>query len=303
MSRTGPVVFFGSGPVAAACLSRLAVHCQIETVITKPRAPHHRGSVPVLELAEELKLPVITVSNKHELDSELQHHSFISKAGIIIDFGIIVSEQAIQTFPLGILNSHFSILPELRGADPITFAILSGQPTTGVSIMRIVPALDEGPLLAYQELPITDDMDAPALTEALIGLSDSLLQKCLSNYLEGSIEVQPQSVTGRTTSYTRKLSKQDASLDWQKPAPELAREVRAFSGWPGSKTTLGPIEVTVERAHVTIGSGKPGTIHHDATSLGVQTSDGILAIDQLKPAGKTSMTVQAFLAGYGKRLP
>ncbi len=303
MSKIGPVVFFGSGPVAADSLKRLHTYCEIEAVFTKPRAPHHRGSVPVIECADELKLPIITVSNKHELDSVLAQNTFKSRAGVLIDFGIIVSDQAIHSFPLGILNSHFSVLPELRGADPITFAILSGQETTGVSLMQLVPALDEGPLLAFEELPLNSDIDAPRLTVQLIKLSDTLLRKHLNKYLQGSITLQPQTVTGKTPSYTRKLSKLDARLDWQKSARELAREVRAFLGWPGSKTTLGTIDVTIEKAHPSQGSGKPGTILHDATTLSVQTSDGTLVIEQLKPAGKSSMSTQSFLAGYGKRLP
>ena len=303
MNKVGPVVFFGSGPVAAASLRLLVEHCDVEMVITKPRAVHHRGSVPVLALAEELSLPVMTVSTKSELDQAITAHAFASKVGVLIDFGIIVSDQTIQSFPLGIINSHFSILPELRGADPITFAILSGQSTTGVSLMRIVPALDEGPLLGFDTIPLTETKTAPALTTELIALSDSLLIKLLPGYLNGELQLQPQSITNRSVSYTRKLTKQDAMLDWHKSASQLDREIRAFQGWPGSKTTLGEVDITVEKAHIESGSGIPGTIHHTATTLGVQTKNGRLVIDQLKPAGKKSMTTQAFLAGYRNRLP
>src|SRR5882672_4684555 len=93
-------------------------------------------------------VPVVTASNKTELDSLLGQLHFTSRLGVLIDFGVIVSQKAIDHFDLGIINSHFSILPEWRGADPITFSILSGQEETGVSLMLLVRAMDEGPLLA-----------------------------------------------------------------------------------------------------------------------------------------------------------
>src|SRR6185295_10299303 len=123
MKKTSePILFFGSGPVAAASLDLLRTDFEIEAVITKPRPPHHRGDVPVLALAEQADLPVLTAQNKAELDRLIERHSFQSKIGILIDFGIIVSQKVIDAFPLGIVNSHFSLLPKLRGADPITFS-------------------------------------------------------------------------------------------------------------------------------------------------------------------------------------
>src|SRR5687768_5450622 len=118
-----PITFFGSGPVAAASLRLLAEDFTIEAVITKPRPAHHRGPVPVIELAEELGLKVYTAGNRRELDELFTGNPVRSSLAVLIDFGIIVSRQIIDYFPLGIINSHFSLLPEWRGADPITFAI------------------------------------------------------------------------------------------------------------------------------------------------------------------------------------
>src|SRR5690349_4191168 len=130
-----PITFFGSGPVAAESLRLLAQSFTIEAVITKPRPAHHKGSVPVLELAEKLQIPVRTASTKSELDALFDSRPVKSRVAILIDFGIIVSQQVIDYFEYGIINSHFSLLPEWRGADPITFSILSGQPRTGISLM------------------------------------------------------------------------------------------------------------------------------------------------------------------------
>lgn len=142
------VVFFGSGPVAARSLQLLSERFTIEAVVTKPRPVHHRGNFPVIDTAEELKLPMHVVSNRSELSNLISTRPFTSQLGILIDFGILVGVDTIDYFPYGIVNSHFSVLPEWRGADPITFALLSGQPTTGVSLMMIDEGMDTGKILA-----------------------------------------------------------------------------------------------------------------------------------------------------------
>src|SRR5687768_10593623 len=129
--KSEPIVFFGSGPVAAESLRLLAQDFTIEAVITKPRAAHHKGDVPVLTLAESLGLPTETAYDKKSLDKLFETKAFKSRLGVLVDFGIIVSQAVIDYFPFGIVNSHFSLLPEWRGADPITFSILSGQKETG----------------------------------------------------------------------------------------------------------------------------------------------------------------------------
>src|SRR5690349_11528911 len=117
-------VFFGSGPVAAESLQLLMQNFSVEAVVTKPKPAHHRGAFPVLEVAEKFALPVYTVSNRSELSELINGKPFASKLGVLIDFGIIVGRDVIDYFPLGIINGHFSVLPQWRGADPISFAIL-----------------------------------------------------------------------------------------------------------------------------------------------------------------------------------
>lgn len=294
------IVFFGSGPVAAASLRLLAQDFEIEAVVTKARPAHHRGDVPTIAAAEELGLPVLTVANAGQLDKLFAGagRPVSSQLGILIDFGIIVSQKVIDYFPLGIINSHFSILPQWRGADPISFAILSGQPQTGVSLMQVVPALDEGPLLAYGTYDLPPAITTPELTEHLINFSHLLLQRTIPQYLSDKKPGQPQSVTGRPVSYSRKLTKTDGLIDWHKPAAELEREVRAYAGWPRSRTRLGKTDVIVTKAHVAEGTGQPGELWLKDKQLGVHAADGVLVINSLIPAGKKEMPATAFLAGY-----
>lgn len=302
--KSAQVVFFGSGPVAAASLRLLAQSFEIEAVITKPRPAHHRGPVPVVELAEELGLPLLSAAKKAELTEVVTEHRFSSKVAILIDFGIIVEQAVIDYFPLGIINSHFSLLPEWRGADPITFSILSGQKQTGVSLMLLTAGMDEGPLLSVGLHDLSSTVTEPELTDHLIELSHGLLVHDVPRYLAGEVKPRPQEDVAKhlgwspTPTYSRKLTKQDGILDFTKPAVELEREVRGFIMWPRSRTVLADKDVTVTKAHVEAGIGQPGTMYRDGKVIGFYTSENILVIDALKPAGKGEMSAAAFAAGY-----
>lgn len=299
--RKPAVVFFGSGPVAAKSLELLAKHTSIEAVITKPRPPHHKGDVPVLTVAKKLDLPVQTVANKQELDKLIAASQLKSKLAILIDFGIIVSQKVIDYFPLGIINSHFSLLPRWRGADPITFAILEGDTKTGVSLMLIDVGMDTGKLLTQKTFHLPGNITTPELTEELIKLSDSLLTKYVPRYVSGSVKPHNQPHPDRAT-YSRKLTKTDGIIDWNKPAIEIEREIRAFYGWPGSRATLFGKDVIITQAYTvpsTAPEAQPGDVSviKEAGTLAVVSSNGSLVIQKLKPAGKREMTTKEFIAG------
>jgi methionyl-tRNA formyltransferase len=298
------LTFFGSGPVAAKSLEFLAAHFDIEAVVTKEVPAHHKEPAPVEELAKILGLPLSFASTGEALDALIKNHAFHSQLGIVIDYGVIMSELVIQSFPLGIINSHFSLLPKWRGADPITFSILSGQPKTGVSLMLIEPTLDTGRLIAQKSLTIDSNETTPSLTDRLISLSNSMLKEYIPGYVAGEIKARKQPHPDRAT-YSRKLTKTDGIIDWHKPAIIIEREIRAYKGWPQSRTTLGSVEAIITQSHViSTGSDMPGmmTISPDSTLLTVSTTEGTLSVDMIKPAGKKEMPIEAFLRGYTSQL-
>lgn len=297
MRKNEPVIFFGSGPVAAQSLTLLAQHTNIEAVITKPT------TVSEMTQAAPEGTPVHTVNTKAELDTLILQAQFNSTLGVLIDFGIIVSQVVIDSFKYGIINSHFSVLPQWRGADPISFAILSGQQTTGVSLMLIDQGMDTGKILVTKSIEIAAEETTPSLTTKLINLSDALLQEHISRYLSGDVTPRQQSHPDRAT-YSRKLSKNDGVIDWQKPADVIDREIRAFIEWPKSRTTLGGKDVIITKAHGIPGNSldsQPGDIEQSLLGDGIlmiETGNGRLCVDEVKPAGKKEMPVRAFLAGY-----
>ena len=297
MQTLQPTLFFGSGPVAAASLERLIAWHPVAAVITKRTPAHHKEPAPIETLASRLTLPLLYADTRQELDTlELPTAPY----GIVIDYGVIISEQVIRSFPLGIINSHFSILPEWRGADPITYAILSGQATTGVSIMLIDKGLDTGPLLAAESLAIDQTDTTVSLTKKLIHLSDTLLHTTLPQYANYEISPAPQAATIAT--YSQKLSKQSGSINPLRTATELAREVRAFAGWPNSRLVYNNVWLTITQAvacNYIVPAGSL-TIHEGKLLYGCK--GGSLTITELQPAGKNKMDAPAFINGYAQKL-
>jgi methionyl-tRNA formyltransferase len=294
MLRT--IVFFGSGPVAAQALALLSRDFTIETVITKPQPAHHKEAFPVLKMAKELGLNALTASDQETLSLLFKKHTFQSELGIIIDHGVIISHDVIVRFPFGIINSHFSLLPRWRGADPISYSILNGDVETGVSLMVIVDRLDEGNLLAQRRVAITPSTTTPSLTSQLINVSQELLVETLPKYVDG--EIKPSAQPNEQPTYSHKLRKADGVIDWHKPAARLEREIRAYLGWPRSQTKLNNIEFIITKAHVAFGSGTPGTFFIENRQLSVYCGEDALVIDKLIPRGKKEMSAVSFLNGY-----
>ncbi len=169
--------------------------------------------------------------------------------------------------------------------------------------MLLVKAMDEGPLLAYSELSIDPEATNPSLSNELVELSHELLKDIVPRYLEGGVETQPQDITSREVSYSRKLTKEDGVIDWNKSADKIEHEIRAFIEWPKSHATLGNIELIITRAHVIPTKiTKPGSFKIENNGLLIECGENSLSVDKLKPSGKPEMSIQAFLAGYASRL-
>lgn len=292
------LVFFGSGPVAADSLELLKDTFNIEAVITKPST--------LTEMSNITDAPTYSVSNKQELDELFSKLSLNSQVAILIDFGIIVSQKVIDYFPRGIINSHFSLLPEWRGADPITFSILSGQKQTGVSLMLLSTGMDEGPLLAQSLYEIQPNETTPSLTAILVELSGEMLKAIMPEWVSDTISAIPQeqvSLFSGEPTYSRKLTKQDGIINWEKPAEQIEREIRAYSGWPKSRTLINSLNVVIMSSKVAKQQIEPcGKFWVENKQLFVSCGKDSLEILSLKPDGKKEMTAKAFLAGYKSRV-
>lgn len=293
------IVFFGAGPVALASLKSLQDHFLIESVITKPQADK-KITPEVLKYCSEQAIRTLTPSNKSELGDLFQTESFKSPAGVVVDYGIIIPKNVLESFSKGIINSHFSILPQWRGADPITFALLSGQKETGVSLMLIVEKLDEGPLLDQEVLDITPDDTTDSLTSKLVELSNKMLVGRLPKYLKGDIAPRPQSK--KTVSYSRLLVKSDGQLDPNKTPLILEREIRAYQPWPKSYFSWNKQNLIITKAKTSSQQTEPGKLSLQNNGLHFGCKDGSLEILEIQPAGKKPMDAKSFINGYRQLL-
>lgn len=231
--------------------------------------------------------------------SELGKHK--SQIAVLAAYGHIIPQRVLDEFPLGIINVHPSLLPQYRGPTPIETAILDGATKTGVSIMKLSRGMDEGPLYRQEAIHLTGSESKQALAEELQTLGAELLIELLPKIASRELQPRQQPHPDRAT-YSQKLTKQDGVLDFAKSAQQLEREIRAFSEWPKSTTTLANLDIVITQASVVNQSEEPGTYRIQDKQLLLYCQEGALSIERLKPAGKPDMTTEAFLAGYKSRL-
>lgn len=299
MSQTDSLVFFGTDAFSLPSLVRLIAEDRpIAAVVTKPDTATGRGrhlTLPAVKrLAEANNLPVYQPAQVAQLLPVLER--LHASAGVVVAYGKIIPQSIIDAFPKGLINVHASLLPRWRGASPIEHAILSGDEVTGVTLMQIEAGLDTGPTFTSEKFQLTGQETRLDLYEQLAELGANLLAADLSAILGGTIAAVPQDTAQATT--TGLITKADGHIDWSKPARELEREIRAYLGWPGSRTQIAGRDVIITAARAVAASGPNGKAYVSASKeLAVYAGRGSIIIDRLKPAGKTEMSGTAFLAG------
>lgn len=272
---------------------------QVVAVVSHYSDSKSRNQRPleVAEIAKKHDIPLYLPARPSEISDEIR--SLKPDAAVLVAYGRIISQAVIDLFPLGIINIHPSLLPEFRGPTPIESAILNGATTTGVSIMKLSAGMDDGPVFAQQEITIANDTKQE-LYSKVVDSSTALLFSVLPSILDGTL--QPKAQNDAKATYSKLIEKSDGIIDWNKPAVAIERQIRAYAGWPQSKTTLAGIDIVITQASVNELSLQVGTIDVGKNRLTVGTGDKSLDILTLKPAGKKEMPVQAFLSGYRSQL-
>ena len=223
---------------------------------------------------------------------------------MVVSYGQILRREVLGLPRLGCVNLHGSALPRWRGASPVAAAIAAGDPIAGTAVMIMDEGLDTGPVLAVETTPVFPDDDAATLHDRLAALGGRLLILTLDAWEAGEIRAQPQDDAKATV--CRTLSRDDARLDWTRPAVELERRVRAMRPWPGAWTEARRVdgavyELGIVRAAVaegTFDAAPTGTVVvAEGEKLTVACGAGALALLAVKPAGKAEMDAGAFLRG------
>lgn len=308
MSSEKPrVVCMGSPQFAVPTLRALAEHYPVVGVVTQPDRPAGRGRKvtppPVKVVAQELGLPVMQPRRLRAPEAFEQLQAWAPDIIVVAAYGQILRPNVLALPRYGCINVHASLLPRWRGASPIQHAILAGDRETGVTIMLMDEGLDTGPILSQRAMPIEPEDTGATLSEKLARLGAALLLETLPEYLSGALQPRPQPEEGIT--YAPLLKKEDGRLDFQKPAEVLARQVRAFDPWPGTFVAPwrgGTLKVLWAEA-VQEPSPGPGVRLVWQGFPAVGTSQGLLVLRRVQPAGKRPMAGDAFLRGARDWVP
>jgi methionyl-tRNA formyltransferase len=294
------VVFMGSPDFALPSLRVLSANTDLVGVVTQPDRKAGRGKKlappPVKEEAQKLGLDIFQPASLRTREAVAQLAAWRPDVIVVAAFGQILKPIVLDLPPYGCINVHASLLPRWRGASPINAAILHGDTETGVTIIRMDPGLDTGPILSQQAIPTAADETAGSLSDRLAELGADLLIETLPDYLAGEVTPQPQQDSLAT--YAPMLTKDDGQLDFSKSPTDLARQVRAYSPWPGTYTLWQGQPLKIHEVD-TLDSNRytPGTRLIESGYPAIAASGGILLLKAVQPAGKRAMSGAEFLNG------
>jgi methionyl-tRNA formyltransferase len=302
------LVFFGTPEFAVPTLAALldSPH-EVVGVVTQPDKPRGRGQRmsegPVKILARSRRVPVLQPAR---LGRELFESDFAALGadlGVVAAYGKLLPEWLLQTPRLGLINVHASLLPKYRGAAPIHRAVMNGDTETGVTIMRVVKALDAGPMLAVATRPIGSEESSDNVERDLARLGATLLVETIPALVEGRAVEIPQDEAHAT--YAPRLTKEEGRLDFARPAFEIHNRVRGLRPWPGAFTFLDGQRLGITRTRLSQHSAEqfqPGTFLDTAAgTLAIACGDG-RAVDvlEVQPEGRRVMSPREYVAGHGR---
>jgi methionyl-tRNA formyltransferase len=274
---------------------------RVISVYTQPDRPAGRGrklaASPVKQVALEYAIPVYQPASLKGAAEQAELAAQNADLMVVVAYGLLLPQAVLDAPRLGCVNIHASLLPRWRGAAPIQRAIQAGDGKTGITIMQMEAGLDTGPMIHVLQCPIETDDTGGRLHDRLSTLGARALMEALPEIAAGSPRLIPQDDSLAT--YARKLSKDDALLDWRRSAAELEHQVRAFDPWPVAQTRYDGDTLRVWSAHAVSGSAEPGRVATaDKQGLDVGCGDGLLRITRLQLPGKKPVTAADFLNAH-----
>lgn len=291
------VIFAGTPDFAARHLQALidSEH-NVIGVYSQPDRPAGRGkklqSSPVKSLALEHDIPVYQPKSLRDEAAQQELASLNADIMVVVAYGLILPQIVLDTPKMGCINVHGSILPRWRGAAPIQRALWAGDKETGVTIMQMDLGLDTGDMLLKTQLTIEDDDTSASLYEKLALQGPNALIQALAGLASGELRAEKQDES--LANYAKKLSKEEAELDWSKSAEQLWREIRAFNPWPISHFTHQDASIKIREAKVsgTSCDAPAGTIiSADKDGIEIATGEGVLSLLNMQLPGKKPLSV------------
>jgi methionyl-tRNA formyltransferase len=294
----------GTPEFSVPALEKLAAARPVVAVFTQPDRPAGRGQAltvsPIKRRALELGLPVYQPATFKTQEARELLAGLELDLLIVVAYGLILPQAVLDSPRLGCINIHASLLPRWRGAAPIQRALLAGDASTGVTLMRMEAGLDTGPMLASRSTPIDALDTGKSLHDRLADLGANLMVEALPGIESGSLTGQAQPEQGVT--YAQKISKAEARIDWTEQAVDLWRKVRAFNPWPVAETRLNAQQVRIWEAELPAApvptDAPPGAVlAAGSAGIDIACGSGVLRVTRLQLAGRKPLAAADFLAG------
>ncbi len=300
------ILFVGSGEFSLPTLHWLVDRgYEVPLIVTQPAKPSGRGrrtkATPVRDLAEELGIELIEPDDVNAPEIVSRIKSLDARLGVVVAFGQKMGPDVLQAMPGGCVNLHASLLPALRGAAPIHWAIVRGAVRTGCTVFRIVKRMDAGPILAKRETEIDPQETTGALHDRLAKLGVEAVQQAIAQFEGGEIPRGTPQDDALTTS-APKLKKADGFINFDLPTREVFDRIRGMTPWPGAAAQYESDDgrwekITITRARIVENASPfelPGTLDEQ---LHVTTHDGVIEIVELKPSSGRVMDWKDYVNG------
>jgi methionyl-tRNA formyltransferase len=304
------IVFWGTPEFAVPSLRALDDEgFEIVGIVTQPDRPAGRGRrlrpSPVRQVAEALEIPILTPERPRGEAFMRELGALRPDLSVVVAYGHILLPEVLELPPMGSINVHASLLPELRGAAPVNWAIARGHSLTGVTVMRMVEAMDAGPILLVIKEPILSGETAAELSVRLSELGAEALVEALTLLAAGSLEEVPQDDAQAT--FAPKVDRGTARVDWSRTAQELEWHIRGMDEVPGAWSELEGEPVKLFRPTLEPDreeAAAPGTVVQadGAGGLVVATGEGVLRIGEVQPSGRRRIDAHQWIHGRGVRL-
>jgi methionyl-tRNA formyltransferase len=307
-SKKIKIVYMGSPNFSVPSLKCLSEHYNIAACVTQPERPKGRGlkirSTPVKKAALELGIPVVE-------PTRLSHPDFLAclkgmspDLCIGVAFGQLIPKEVLDIPPLGFVNVHPSLLPELRGAAPIQWALINGNEVTGVTTMYMDEGFDTGDIILQSTAPIRPDDNYESLHDRLAEVAAQLLLKTVDLIADGRALRIVQDHDKAT--WAPHIRAKEERIDWGRSARDIVNHVRALDPAPGASTTLGGKRIKIwrsseNRQEPEIPAPAPGTVivvDSKEGLLSVATGNGIVNIEEIQREGGRRMATDSFLRGF-----
>lgn len=294
------VVFMGTPDFAVPALRAIAAEHEVVCVYTQPPREAGRGNkilkTPVNLAAEELDLPVKTPFSLKKPEAQDELRSLNADIAVVAAYGLILPKAVLDIFPKGVVNIHASLLPRWRGAAPIQRAIEAGDKKSGVTIMRVDEGLDTGDMLLKGEVEIDENTTGGILHDKLAEIGKALILQALQNI----DNLKPEKQDDSLACYAKKLEKSEAKLDFNRPADELERKIRAFNPYPGAYFEYNGERFKVFAAEVLNDNAgmEPGSLVPNDSGLLIECNPGMLFVTEIQRQGKRAMPTEELLRGF-----